>query len=76
MLLLRRIRRKQKLGISENQINNMARMNTKKVAGSGMSNAEKELALEKAAAMRSQAKPGSMAAKANRVKEFNEKNSR
>ena len=51
-------------------------MNTKKVAGSGMSNAEKELALEKAAAMRSQAKPGSMAAKANRVKEFNEKNSR
>ena len=69
-------KKREKLGISENQINNMARMNTKKVAGSGMSNAEKELALEKAAAMRSQAKPGSMAAKANRVKEFNEKNSR
>ena len=69
-------KKREKLGISENQINNMARMNTKKVSGSNMSYAEKELALEKAAAMRSQAKPGSMAEKANRVKEFNEKNSR
>ncbi|MCM1257152.1 MAG: YidC/Oxa1 family membrane protein insertase [Roseburia sp.] len=69
-------KKREKLGISENQINNMARMNTRKVSTSSMSNAEKEQALEKAAALRSQAKPGSMAAKANRVKEFNEKNSR
>lgn len=69
-------KKREKLGISENQINNMARMNTKKVSTSKMSYAEKEQALEKAAALRSQAKPGSMAAKANRVKEFNEKNNR
>lgn len=69
-------KKREKLGISENQINNMARMNTKKVSGSNLSYAEKELALEKAAALRSQAKPGSMASKANRVKEFNEKNNR
>ncbi len=68
-------KKREKLGITENMINNAARMNTKKVT-SNMSYAEKERALEKASQLRSQAKPGSMAEKANRVKEFNERNSR
>lgn len=69
-------KKREKMGISENMINNAARINTKKVSTSGISSEEKEMALEKAAALRSQAKPGSMAAKANRVKEFNERNSK
>mgnify|MGYP000727167285 CR=1 FL=1 len=40
------------------------------------SSAEKELELEKAQAAKSNAKAGSMASKANLVKEFNEKNNR
>jgi YidC/Oxa1 family membrane protein insertase len=38
--------------------------------------AEKELELEKANAKKANAKSGSLAAKANMVKEFNERNSR
>ena len=41
-----------------------------------MSSAEKELQLEKAKAANVNAKPGSMAAKANMVRDFNERNSR
>ena len=41
-----------------------------------MSSAQKELELEKAAAQKANAKAGSMAAKANMVRDFNEKNSR
>ena len=38
--------------------------------------AEKELELEKANALKANAKPGSMAAKANLVREFNERNNK
>lgn len=67
------------MGISENQIYNAARMNTKNIdspAKKQMSSAEKELELEKANAKKSSAKAGSMAAKANMVKDFNERNTR
>ena len=72
-------KKREKLGISENQISSAARMNTKKIEEPekpAKTSAEKELELEKAAAKKSNAKVGSMAAKANMVKEFNERNSR
>lgn len=72
-------KRREKMGIAENQIRNAASINTRTIeskAKVNVSSAEKELQLEKAAAAKSQAKPGSMAAKANMVKEFNERNSR
>lgn len=73
-------KKREKMGIAENQISNAARMNTKKIAEperkSNMTSAERELELEKAAAKKANAKAGSMAAKANMVKDFNERNSR
>ena len=66
--------------ISENQISNAARMNTRQVTASSKSSvkttAEKELELEKANALKANAKPESMAAKANLVREFNERNNK
>ena len=41
-----------------------------------ITSAEKELQLEKVAAAKQNAKPGSMAAKANMVREFNERNNK
>lgn len=69
-------KKREKLGISENQINNAARINAKKINEPQMSKVETEEVLEKASASRSNAKPGSLAAKANLVKDFNEKNNR
>lgn len=69
-------KKREKLGISEHQINNAARMNTRNMETKEMSKEEKEEILAKAAEKRNHAKPGSMAAKANLVKEFNDKNSR
>ncbi len=69
-------KKREKMGISENQINQAAKLKTKNISEPVVSSKEKEEILEKAAANRSKAKPGSMSAKANLVKEFNEKNSR
>lgn len=72
-------KKREKMGIAENQISNAARMNTKKIAEpqtQKMSSAEREKQLEKATAAKQNAKAGSMAAKANMVREFNERNSR
>ena len=69
-------KKREKMGIYADQINNAAKMNTKKIDEPKMSNAERDKLLEEAAAKRGNAKPGSMAAKANLVKEFNEKNSK
>ena len=73
-------KKREKMGISENQISNAARMNTRQVTASSKSSvkttAEKELELEKANALKVNAKPGSMAAKANLVREFNERNNK
>ncbi|MGN0142659.1 MAG: YidC/Oxa1 family membrane protein insertase [Roseburia sp.] len=72
-------KKREKMGISENQIYNAARINAKKIetpAKKDLTFAEKEQQIEKANAAKSAAKPGSMAAKANRVKEFNERNTK
>lgn len=71
-------KKREKMGIAENQIYNAARMNTRKMEDKKqtMTSAEKELQLEKAAAAKKNAKPGSMAAKANMVRDFNERNNK
>ena len=76
-------KKREKMGISENQISNAARINTKKIvepsvgaASNKMSSAERERQIEKANAAKAKAKAGSMAAKANMVREFNERNTR
>ena len=76
-------KKREKMGIAENQISNAAKINTRKIdepkkeeKKSNMSEAQRELELEKANATKSKAKAGSMAAKANMVRDFNEKNSR
>jgi YidC/Oxa1 family membrane protein insertase len=52
-------------------------MNTRSIQSkANVSSANRELELEKANAAKANAKPGSMAAKANLVKEFREKNNR
>ena len=76
-------KKRKKMGISENQISNAARINTKKIVepsvsadSNKMSSAERERQIEKANAAKAKAKAGSMAAKANMVTEFNERNTR
>ena len=71
-------KKREKMGIAENQIRNAAQMNTRTMSDKANTAtfAEKEALLEKANAARANAKPGSMAAKANMVKEYNERNSR
>lgn len=73
-------KKREKMGISENQILNAARINTKQITEPAkkeqISSAEKELQIEKANAAKANAKEGSLASKANMVREFNERNSR
>lgn len=72
-------KKREKLGISEDQIRQAAMMKTRSIeskANTNVSSAQKELELEKAQAMKANAKEGSLAAKANLVKSFNEKNNR
>ena len=71
-------KKREKMGIAENQIRNAAQMNTKRMEDKAKTAtfAEKEALLEKANAAKANAKPGSMAAKANMVKEFNERNNK
>lgn len=66
----------EKKGVYGTAINNYASMNTKKVNGpvSSLSQEEKEAAIKKAAEYNKNAKPGSIASRANLVKEYNEKN--
>ena len=66
-------KKKEQRGIRREQIMANATMNTRKSLSEVASyNNSNEEALEKAAVSRSNAKPGSMAAKANLVKDFNE----
>ena len=71
-------KKREKMGISENQIRDAAKMKTRTIDNKSnmKSFADKELELEKANSIKSNAKSGSMAAKANKDKEFNERNSR
>ena len=66
------------MGISEDQIRQAAQMKTKSIGSKAnyVSNAQKELELEKARQAQNNAKPGSLASKANMVRDFNEKNNR
>ena len=68
----------EKMGIDENQIRQAARMNTKRNErlSSNMSAQEREEKIEKSYEMRKNANPNSLAAKANMVREFNERNNK
>jgi YidC/Oxa1 family membrane protein insertase len=72
-------KKKEKMGISEEQIRQAAQIKTKSIgskANTKVSSDENEAQVEMAQEMKSQAKPGSMASKANLVKDFNERNNR
>lgn len=69
-------KKREKKGISENQINQAAKLNAKRISNQKMSSQEKENLLKQAENARNYAKPGSMAEKANLVKKFNEKNTK
>lgn len=72
-------KRREKMGIAENQIRNAAAINTRTLenkAKVNVSSSQKELELEHANAKKANAKAGSMAARANMVKDYNERNSR
>lgn len=73
-------KKQEKRGIYENQIREAAQLKTRtlesKASSKTITSAERELELEKANQKKAFAKPGSMAARANMVKEFNERNSR
>ena len=70
--------RMEKAGVMASGLNNYASMNTKNISSkASMTQSEKEEALKKANEYYSKnAKPGSIAAKANMVKEYNEKNNK
>ena len=65
-------------GAMASGLNNYASMNTKSISSkASMTQSQKEEALKKANEYYSQnAKPGSIAAKANMVREYNEKNNK
>lgn len=71
-------KKREKMGIAENQIYNAAHINTRTMEDKKQTatSAEKEALLEKASVAKANAKPGSMAAKANMVREFNERNNK
>ena len=70
-------KKREKMGVTEERIRQAAAMNTRSIQSkANVSSANRELELEKANAAKANAKPGSMAAKANLVKEFREKNNR
>lgn len=70
-------KREKKIGITENQIANAARLSTRaNTASSEEDKTNKEELLEKASEYKSKAKTGSMTAKANMVREFNERNNK
>ena len=70
---------KKKMGIAENQISNAARMNTKRMVDvnkNHLLSEEQEAELERMNEVRTKAKAGSITAKANMVRDFNERNNR
>ncbi len=74
----KRKKKLEKMGISENQIRSAAKISTKNNAqlSTTMSKAERDSKIEKAYAYRKTANPNSLTAKANLVKEFNERNNK
>lgn len=74
----KRKKKLEKMGISENQIRNTAKMSTKSNVqlSSSMTKAERDAKVEQAYAYRKTANPNSLTAKANLVKDFNERNNK
>ena len=71
--------KREKMGIYESQIRDAANMNTRSIQSRAAYNntaSDTEEQLNAANEMKVNAKPGSMAAKANMVREYNERNSR
>ncbi len=72
-------KKREKMGIAENQISNAARMNTRTMVDkskNSLMSPEKEAEIEKSREISTKAKAGSMTAKANMVRDFNERNNR
>ncbi|MFP3155609.1 YidC/Oxa1 family membrane protein insertase [Lachnospiraceae bacterium ZAX-1] len=71
-------KKRAKKGIVENKISNTAKLNTRNIndVQKNISNAEKEKKLRDAVEYSKNAKPDSLAAKANMVREFNERNNK
>ena len=72
-------KKREKMGISENQISNAAKMNTRTMVDkskNSLMSPEKEAEIEKSKEISARAKAGSMTAKANMVRDFNERNNR
>lgn len=72
-------KKREKMGIAQNQIYNAAQIKTRTIESKSQINetsADKQEALERATQIKTNARPGSLAAKANMVKEFNERNTR
>ena len=72
-------KKREKMGIAENQITNAARMNTRTMVDKSKNSlltAEKEAEIEKAREIASKAKAGSLTAKANLVRDYNERNNK
>ena len=69
-------KKREKRGVAENQISNSARMNTRKLSDKAVVTADKEEKLRQASEYAKTAKPGSLTAKANLVREYNERNNK
>lgn len=72
-------KKKERLGISEDQIRQAAMIKTRSIeskANTNVSSSNSEADLEKAQKLKANAKSGSLAAKANMVRDFNEKNNK
>ena len=76
--LEKRKKKLEKMGISENQIRNTAKLSTKGNVqlSSAMTKEERETKIQKAYEYRKTANPNSLTAKANLVKEFSERNNK
>ncbi len=74
----KRKKKLEKMGINENQIRNAAKLSTKSNAqlSATMTKAERDAKIEKAYEYRKTANPNSLTAKANLVKDFNERNNK
>lgn len=71
-----REKNEKKMGLIQNQIANAARVNTRTNLTAKLSNEERDILLNKADEVKSNAREGSMASIANRVREYNEKNNK
>ncbi|SES07245.1 YidC/Oxa1 family membrane protein insertase [Lachnobacterium bovis] len=69
-------KQREKMGIYENQINNAAHYNTKGIKSKADLSGLDLDKMNEASSMKKEIKPGSLAAKANAVQEFNDRNSR